>query len=160
MAILKDTMPDIQCKIVGTGPKENYLKNLSEKLGIKEHVQFCGFVEDHDDVLKIVKSSHVFCFPSIVEGFGIVIVEAMASGVPFVASNIPPLVEASGRKGGLFFKPKNYEEMADKIKYILTNEELQKNLKRDGISKSKEYNGENIAGKIESIYENLIRNYK
>lgn len=158
--IIKKDIPDIQCKIVGTGPNEFYLKKLVKDLEISENVDFCGFIEDHDDVLKAVKASHVFCLPSLVEGFGIVIVEAMASGVPFVASNIPPLVEASGGKGGLFFKPKNYKEMADKIKSILNNKELQKNLGKEGIVKSKEYKGEKIAKKIESIYEKLINDYK
>ena len=157
VAILKESVPDIRCKIVGTGPKEDYLKNLSEELDIKENVEFCGFIEDHDDVLKIVKSSHIFCFPSIVEGFGIVIVEAMASGVPFIASNIPPLVEASGRKGGLFFEPKNYKEMAEKIKYVLNDEELQKTLIIEGVAKSEEYKGEIVAERIEIIYKNLIK---
>lgn len=156
VVLLKETVPDIQCKIIGTGPRDNYLKKLSEKLNVKDHVHFCGFIEDHDDVLKIMKSSHIFCLSSIVEGFGIVIVESMALGVPFVASNIPPLVEASDRKGGLFFNPKNYEELADKIKYILNNKELQENLKKEGILKSKEYRGEKVIEKIENVYENLI----
>ncbi len=157
VAILKETMPDIQCKIIGTGPRDDYLKKLSEKLSIEENVHFCGFLEDHDDVLKIIKSSHIFCLPSIVEGFGIVIVESMALGVPFIASNIPPLVEASGGKGGLFFKPKNFEEIADKVEYILNNKELQESLKKEGVMKSKEYTGERIIEKIEIIYRNLIR---
>ncbi|MGF7119168.1 glycosyltransferase family 4 protein [Methanobacterium oryzae] len=160
VSIIKETVPDIQCKIIGSGTKEIYLKKLVKDLKISENVEFCGFIEDHDDVLKVVKASHVFCLPSVVEGFGIVIVEAMASGVPFVASNIPPLVEASGGKGGLFFEPKNYGEMADKIKYILNNKELQKSLGDEGISKSKEYMGEKIAMKIESIYAKLIKDYK
>lgn len=157
IAILKESLPDIRCKIVGTGPKETYLKKLAEDLEISENVDFCGFIEDHDDVLKIVKSSHVFCLPSVVEGFGIVIVESMALGVPFVASNISPLVEASGGKGGLFFKPKNYEDMADKIKYILNDVELQNKLIKEGIAKSKEYKGDKIIEKIENVFENLIK---
>ncbi|MGZ7109703.1 MAG: glycosyltransferase, partial [Methanobacterium sp.] len=159
VAILKDEVPDIQCKIIGPGPDETYLdhlKKLAQDLDIKENVDFCGFIENHDDVLKIVKSSHVFCFPSVVEGFGIVIVEAMALGTPFVASNIPPLVEASGGKGGLFFDPENYRDMADKIKYILDDDKLQDKMKQEGIIKSKEYKGEKIAGRIEKIYQDLM----
>lgn len=155
-AILKETIPNIQCKIIGTGPKENYLRKLTEELGVKENIQFCGFVEDHDDVLRTIKSSHVFCLPSIVEGFGIVIVESMALSVPFVASNITPLVEASGGEGGLFYKPKNYVDLADKVKYVLNNEKLRENLMKEGLIKSKEYKGERIIKQIESIYEELI----
>ncbi|MGB9937051.1 MAG: glycosyltransferase family 4 protein [Methanobacterium sp.] len=160
VAILKETIPDIKCKIVGTGPKKKYLKELTANLDINNHVDFCGFVEEHDDVMKIVKSSHVFCLPSIIEGFGIVIVESMGLGVPFVASNIPPLVEASGGVGGLFFEPKNYDELADKIKIVLKDKELQNELHNQGLDKSREYIGTRISAKIEDIYENLIKNYK
>ncbi|MGZ7209499.1 MAG: glycosyltransferase family 4 protein [Methanobacterium sp.] len=156
VAILKRYIPEIQCKVIGIGPNEISLKELAKSLDISDNVDFYGFVEDHDDVLQTVKSSHVFCLPSIVEGFGIVIVEAMALGIPFVASNIPPLVEASGGKGGLFFEPKNYHDMAEKIKIILNDEKMQNKMKEEGLIKSKEYKGEKIAGRIEKIYYDLM----
>lgn len=160
VSIIKESLPDIQCRIIGPSPDEAYLyelKKLAQDLKIVDNVEFCGFIEDHDDVLKVVKSSHVFCFPSVVEGFGIVMVEAMALGTPFVASNIPPLVEASGGKGGLFFQPENYKDMADKIKRILDDEELQNKFKKEGMIKSREYKGEKVAEKIEEIFKNLIK---
>ncbi len=156
LSILKKDIPNIRCIIIGTGPEEENLKKLARDLGVEKKIDFCGFIEDHNDVLRTIKSSHIFCLPSVVEGFGIVIVEALACGVPFVASNIPPLIEVSGGKGGLFFEPKNYRDLADKIKNVLNNRKIQKDLIREGIFQSKKYRWNKIGGKIEDICKNLI----
>jgi glycosyltransferase involved in cell wall biosynthesis len=108
VSIIKKEIPEIQCKIIGTGPEEENLKSLSQRLNLDDNIEFLGFVEEHDDVMKVVNSSDVFCLPSIVEGFGIVIIEAQSLETPFVAARIPPVVESSGQKGGLFFEPKNH----------------------------------------------------
>lgn len=97
---------DLKAKIVGTGPEEQKLMGLVKEKNLYNNITFCGFVEKHEDVLKIINSSHIFCLPSKVEGFGIVIVESLGCEVPFVASNIAPIVETSGKKGGYFFKLK------------------------------------------------------
>lgn len=145
--IIKKDIPNIRCKIVGTGPMLNYLKELTKKLNVEKNIEFCGFIEKHEDVLKIIKSAHVFCIPSIVEGFGIVVIEAMGCQVPFVATKIPAIVESTGMKGGLFFKPTDYVDLANKIKKILTNKRLYTKLKKECKDKYKEYSRDNI-GKI------------
>jgi glycosyltransferase involved in cell wall biosynthesis len=156
IAILKKEMPDIKCKIVGTGPLEKKLKSLCVDLNLNDSIEFCGFVEKHEDVLKIINSSHVFCLPSIVEGFGIVIVEAMECGVPFVAARIPPVMEASNEKGGIFFQPENWEDLAEKLKYILNNSEIYQDLQNEGINQSKKYQGEHVGQELEKLYLKLI----
>lgn len=82
--IVKKTVPDIQCKIIGTGPLELELKELTGTLNLEDNIEFLGFVEKHEDVMKVVNSSKIFCLPSVVEGFGIVIVEALSLKTPFV----------------------------------------------------------------------------
>ena len=97
-------MEDIRLKVIGTGPQMNELVFLAKSLGISDRVDFMGYVESHDQVLKTVASSSALCLPSSVEGFGIAIVEAMALGVPYVASDIPPIREASrGGRGGILY---------------------------------------------------------
>ncbi|MCK9152413.1 glycosyltransferase family 4 protein [Methanobacterium alcaliphilum] len=156
MNILIKEFPDLQCKIVGTGPLENRHKTLTKELKIEKNVHFCGFIEKHNDVLKIIKGSSIFCLPSIVEGFGIVIVEAMGCNVPFVAAEIPPVMEASGKKGGLFFKGEDWKDLAEKIKYLLQNPEIYKELQNEGYVQSQKYKGENIAQELETLYLQLI----
>ncbi len=153
--ILIEEFPDIKCKIIGTGPLEGHLKRLTKDLKLEEHVEFCGFVEKHEDVLKVIASSHVFCLPSIVEGFGVVVVEAMRCSTPFVATEIPPLLEASGGKGGLFFKPGDWRDLAKKIKKILKDEKLYKKLQKEGLEESKRYSSKNILDRLERILESI-----
>lgn len=156
VSILKNDIPDINCIIIGTGPREEYLKKMVKKFDLEENIKFYGFVKSHVDVLKTIKASDLFCLPSSVEGFGIVIVESMRLGVPFVASNIFPLIEASHKKGGLFFQLKNYKELSEKIKYLLKDKEKYNQLSREGIRYSSMYKGKKIAGKLEKIYYELI----
>ena len=147
---------DLQCKIIGTGPMKEKLETLVKEKNLKNNIKFCGFVEKHEDVLKLINSSHIFCLPSKVEGFGIVIVEALGCEVPFVASNIAPVMEASGEKGGLFFQVENHEDLATKLKLLLENEDLYEKLKNEGINQYKKYQGKYIAKKLENHYISLL----
>lgn len=153
--IVKETIPDIQCKIVGTGPLDAELKNLSKELDLEDNVEFLGFVEKHEDVMKIVNSSRVFCLPSIVEGFGIVIIEALSLKTPFVAARIPPVVEASGQKGGLFFEPKNYKELSECLLKLFNDDELYHKLQMEGYEQSTNYSKEVIGNKLNKIFNKL-----
>ena len=154
--IIKNEIPDIQCKIIGTGPEEENLKALTGQLNLEDNVEFLGFVEEHDDVMKVVNSSDIFCLPSIVEGFGIVIIEAQSLETPFVAAKIPPVVESSGQKGGLFYEPKNYEQLASQILRILNDDDLIKKLQMEGLENKNNYTKEVIGAKLNKAYESLF----
>lgn len=154
--IIKKEIPDIQCKIIGTGPEEEKLKELTKRLNLEENVEFLGFVEEHDDVMKVVNSSDIFCLPSVVEGFGIVIIEAQSLETPFVAARIPPVVESSGEKGGLFYEPKNHEELASQILRILNDKDLFKRLQIEGLKNKDNYTKEVIGDKLNKAYEKLF----
>ncbi|MGL4669816.1 MAG: glycosyltransferase family 4 protein [Methanobacteriaceae archaeon] len=147
---------DLKCKIVGTGPLDTKLKTLVNELNLNKNISFCGFVEKHEDVLKVINSSHMFCLPSKVEGFGIVVVEALGCGVPFIASNIPPVMEASSEKGGLFFNVEDYKDLAKKIYTLLSDNKLYYNLQSEGEEQYSKYKGEYIAKKLENHYLSLI----
>lgn len=84
LAELKSKCPKIRCRIIGDGPERERLEALSRNLGLDDRVEFCGFVEDHAAVIAAMKSCRVFALPSTREGFGIVVAEAAACGVPCV----------------------------------------------------------------------------
>jgi glycosyltransferase involved in cell wall biosynthesis len=79
----------IRLGIVGDGPERDRLRKLAADLGLRERVDFLGFVEDHDEVLAQMRAATVFCSPSTREGFGITVVEAMAAGCAVVAADHP-----------------------------------------------------------------------
>ena len=123
--IIKGHIPDIQCKVIGSGPQENKLKALAEEFGIADCVEFFGFVPARKDVIALMKRSHVFCLPSVVEGFGMVTIEALAAGIPYVNSDIPATREVTnGGVGGFLFEPKNTADLAERIKIILSNQSV------------------------------------
>lgn len=82
--ILKGYVPDVRAIIIGDGPEAASLKQLSREKGLEKNVEFCGFVDDYDDALALMKSSRIFVSPSIREGFGMAALEANACGLPVV----------------------------------------------------------------------------
>lgn len=157
LTIVKKDIPEVRCKIIGTGTEEKRLKSLAIKLNLQKNVEFLGFVEDHEDVVRTLKASHVFCLPSVVEGFGLVLLEAMASQVPYVASEIEPLVETTNRRGGLFFKPRNHRDLAEKLLQMLKDRNLRKKCVKEGSQQVQNYEWESIAKRIEEVYKSCQR---
>jgi glycosyltransferase involved in cell wall biosynthesis len=96
-AVAKITTP-IKYVICGKGDKESYLKNLAKELGIEEKVIFAGY---RSDVKEILKSTDIFCLPSKREGLSVALMEALAAGLPCVASRIRGNVDLiQSAKGG------------------------------------------------------------
>jgi glycosyltransferase involved in cell wall biosynthesis len=79
----------LTCAIVGIGPERERLGALAAELGVAEQVRFFGSLEEHADVYGLIKSSRVFVLPSVREGFGLVVVEALACGVPVITTDHP-----------------------------------------------------------------------
>ncbi len=152
--MLKKDVKDLRVKIVGTGPMMQTLKSRAARLGVGDVVEFVGHVEKHSEVLRIMKSSHVFCQPSVVEGFGISVVEAMALKTPYVASDIPAMREAtSGGVGGILYTPKDTAELAESLKKALEGGVI------GGSDEIGDYDWKVRAKKVEDAYEQLINKH-
>ena len=105
---------DVQLKIVGHGRKEDQLKELARNLGVSEKVEFLGKIEN-EDLPEIYRNAHLFVHPGIwEEPFGRSILEAMASGLPVITSDVgaPP---ESIHRCGLAPLPGRADELADAI---------------------------------------------
>ena len=81
---MKASHPDIRALIVGSGPERERIRQLAESLGLEENIAFLGEVKDNERVFALMKSSKVLALPSSREGFGLVVLEANAAGVPVV----------------------------------------------------------------------------
>jgi glycosyltransferase involved in cell wall biosynthesis len=114
-------LPNVRLLIAGDGPLRAELNNLTKNLGIEEKVSFLGNRMDVPELLKILD---VFVLSSIMEGFPIVLIEAMAAGVPIVATNVDGNSESViHNQTGFIVKPKNVTDMANAIFQILSNKE-------------------------------------
>jgi len=115
-----------QLNIVGAGDLENKYKKTTNDLKIKDKVNFLGKV-DNKKLIEMYKKSHLFILPSINKGeaFGLVLLEAMSSGCPVIATKLPGVRKVfEDGKQGLFVEPKNVNDLQEKIKIILKNDKM------------------------------------
>jgi sugar transferase (PEP-CTERM/EpsH1 system associated) len=105
--------------IVGTGPLETRLKVLSKELNISENIRFVG---QQDDMQSLYQSMDIYVLPSIAEGISNTMLEAMASGLPVVASAVGGSVELiEDGKTGFLFNPGDYRLLTAKLSIYLGN---------------------------------------
>jgi glycosyltransferase involved in cell wall biosynthesis len=153
--IMLPEFPSLLIKIIGVGPERESLEKMANELGLKEHVKFFGFVEKHEDVVKEIATSKLFCLPSDVEGFGIVTVEALAAGTPFINSAIPPTIEVTDTgKGGQLFEPGNELDLADKASELLKDQSFYDKCLSEAPLVLEKYDWEKLAFQVEHVYEN------
>lgn len=152
--LIKEEIPDVAAVIIGDGPERKSLEKLSKSLGVSDNVEFLGFLESHDEVIAHMKSSKVFLFPSLREGFGIVVLEANASGLPVVTvdyeMNASKDLIINGKNG--FVSKLNEKDFAEKI---LTALENRRKIKSTAVNIAKGYDWEEIVGRLERYYSRL-----
>jgi glycosyltransferase involved in cell wall biosynthesis len=139
---------DAQVAFAGQGPLERRLRDLARDLGVSGRVRFLGFV---DEVSSVYRAARVCVIPSSWEGFGMAAVEAMASGVPVVASRIPGLAEVVG-EAGLLFEAGNSVDLAEKISMLLKSAEHWSRQRRKGIERAKEFSIDRMAEEHSRLY--------
>jgi glycosyltransferase involved in cell wall biosynthesis len=86
VCLVKKNFPDVQCHIIGDGPEKGRLIELIIKYGLLGTVRFLNFME-YDEVIARIKSSKMLILPSSREGFGMVVMEAFACGIPVITVN-------------------------------------------------------------------------
>jgi glycosyltransferase involved in cell wall biosynthesis len=167
MASVVKTYPDCKLVIVGDGPEKSALVRQSRQFGLLKNIVFAGSVPN-SKLPSFYKAADVFVLPSIIarsgdtEGLGVVLLEAIASETPVVASNvggIPDIV--IDRKTGLLVRQKSPEELSSAILSLLKNKKLQKKLSASARSHvSKNYSWKKISSDFSSIYSSLLSKQK
>jgi glycosyltransferase involved in cell wall biosynthesis len=131
------------------------INTLIVQLGLENDIHTIGFVPEQD--LPVVYSlSDLFIFPSLYEGFGLPLIEAMACGVPVLSSNSSCLPEIGG-ESALYFSPKDVEDLADKITHITQNETLRNEMIGKGLKRAKTFNWHTMAEKTLRVYETVYK---
>jgi len=146
--------PDTYFMFTGDGTLEHDLKRKALEMGISDNIIFLGW---RDDLAKIISIYDIFVLPSLNEGMGRVLVEAMALGKSIVASNIggiPDLVIHG--KNGFLVPPKNPKELAKYIQILLEDEKKREKMGLAGKEMSLNFSAENMVEKIAELYEELL----
>ena len=129
------------------------LKKQVEELGLPDKVIFAGYVED-TDLAYLYNAAKLVVLPSLEEGFGLPAVEAMACGTPVAASNRGSLPEVLG-EAGIFFEPKDVENMAAVIEQILSDDARREKMSRIGLNRSEQFMWKKAAQDLLLIFNEL-----
>jgi len=144
--------------LVGDGPLLSPTKKLAEKLEVQDYLQFYGSVESHQELADLYRKADLVVLPSrsAAEGFGMVLIEAMACGVPVMGSEIGgiPYVLGYG-KYGVLVKPNDYVNLASAIELVLNDEEFIVKAKKLSLERARKFSWPRIAERIEAIYTSV-----
>lgn len=155
VANVKQVVPQAKLSIVGVGDEDKKLKDLTTELSLRSTVRFHGAINEQYQVWRLIKRSSIFCLPSVVEGFGLATIEAMAAGVPVVLADLPINHEVTKDKGALFFRPTDKEDLAEKLITLFTDKPLYQKLAKEGSIIAASYSWQDISQQSEKLYENL-----
>lgn len=122
--------PRLALLVVGDGPQEAELRHHAQALGIAEAVRFTGYIDEAAKVA-VYNLADLFVFPSLLEGFGMAVAEAMACGVPVVSSNAASLPEVVG-SAGLLADPTDATAFGEQILRLVADAPLRQELGEQG----------------------------
>jgi len=142
-ALVKSRINDVKLIIVGDGPLKYYLINLTKRLNLEKDVIFTGFVND-EELPKYYASCDIFASASVLEGFGLIFLEAMALGKPIVAFNLASIPEVVGNSG-ILVDEINHEKFANAVIQLLRDEELYQEKSKIALNRVKLFSWEKIA---------------
>ena len=157
-ALVKNEHKNVELVLLGSGSQEKKLKELVNKLNLTEFVEFAGYIDGwSSDFVDYYNSSDIFVFPSLKEGFGMVIVEAMACGLPVISTNTSAIPEVVG-DAGILVEPRNSQALVNAIILLIEDEKLRNKLSERGRKRVEEnFTWEKVIERTLEAYSKLIR---
>ncbi len=149
-------LPD-NIQLVNPSARSVFYERLAEQAkdeGLSERVILPGYVPD-EDLAVLYHAAEAYVFPTLSEGFGIPALEAMASRLPVVCSDIPVLREVCG-DNALYFDPTSETDMADKINSVLKDKKLREQLIREGLERARQFSWRKMAAQTLGIYQEAV----
>jgi glycosyltransferase involved in cell wall biosynthesis len=148
----------VKLLVLGTGPLESMLKEKTRLLRLDHRVQFAGFVPNRE-LPVYLHSSHIFVRPSLSEGMGVSFIEAMAAGLPVIATKVGGIPDfLFDKKTGLFCDVSNPKSVAEKAELLLKNKELRNTIIENAREMVKgKYDWDFISGQMKEVFEKLFK---
>ena len=145
---------DLRIHVVIVGRSTDYKRKIIEHAARLRVSQWILFLHDVPfvDLPAIYQAAEVFVYPSIFEGFGIPIVEALESSVPVIATKGSSLQEAGG-PGTIYLDPENEQEMSDTLKTVLSDQDLRKTMIEEGRIHVKQFEPDVISDQVVKVYK-------
>ena len=156
---VKKEVKDAKIIVAGDGPEKPKLEKLAKRLNLGNSVTFTGFIAD-SELQRLYKNAGVFILPAKydeaardIEGFGITLLEAMASGRPVIGANVGGIPSAIKKEWGLLYEPEDWKELGNKIIYLMKNQDIAERMGKNGRKAVENiYNWSYVGIKMEEMY--------
>ncbi len=133
----------------------NRLRAKVKVMELDKRVSLPGFVPD-EDLAVLYRMATAYVFPSLSEGFGIPPLEAMATGLPVICSNVSSIPEVCG-DAAIYFNPRSIKDIREKIELILERDDLKRELRDKGLKQAKMYSWEKTAKETMEVYKKALK---
>lgn len=156
LKLLKNDFEDIRLKIIGNGVEKDNLIKIVNNLNLSNEIDFLSDLK-YSEVIREIKSSNILVLPSTREGFGMVLAEANACSLPVVAYKSGGVIEViDDSKNGFLVEPRNINELSERIRFLLENKEIAREMGNNGRKKAINcFDWDKIVGNIIEIYKKL-----
>ncbi len=134
------------------------LVRVAARLKISDRIVWLDAVEQRD-VVALMQAADALVQPSVYEGFGLPVLEAMACGLPVVASDIAPFREITGG-AAIFFPPDDVERLGQALKGVVQSAELRQALAQQGIERAREFSWDRCARETLEVYREAVASQK
>jgi glycosyltransferase involved in cell wall biosynthesis len=138
------------------GLKSKELEKLITELNLKDRIILTGRLSEKD-LVAVYQAADLFVDPSLYEGFGLQVVEAMSCGIPVVVSNVTSLPEIVG-DAGILVSPTDIDALASALARVITDVELRELMRRKGLERAKYFSWDKLARETIAIYDGLSEN--
>jgi glycosyltransferase involved in cell wall biosynthesis len=155
VAAMHSEFPTLRLEIAGSGPQRSKLEEEVARAGLIQKVQFLGWI---DDLNKVLPGWDVFVMPSLEEGFPIAALDAMAAGVPVIASavgGVPELIQDG--KTGWLVPPRDADALASRLRLLLRDPSARVKMGAAGFTRVRDhFNAKQMTAKIAHLYDELL----
>ena len=148
--------PDWNLEILGEGEKKKELENLIEKYNLSQNITIKDFIDNMEEVMK---EYSFFVMTSKYEGFGLVLVEAQATGLPVISFDCKsgPKEIINNNIDGVLVKAENENEMSKAIVSMIEDKEFRKKLSKNAVINSERFRNEKIGNEWKELFEKMIK---
>lgn len=147
---------DLKVMIIGEGPQESKIKDKVSKLKLDTSIIFTGKISS-EDIPQYYQAADIFVLPSYTEGTPLAVIEAMACGLPIIASNVGGISEiVISNENGFIISPKNIKELSSKLRVLVKNQSLRSKFSNKSLKIiNSEFNIDKKVEKLIDLYKNI-----
>ena len=156
VARMKADHPQLLFLICGEGPARNDLENQAKQMGLQDNVMFVGYLDRETELLDCYRAADVFIFASRTETQGLVLLEAMALGVPVVSTAVMGTIDILSPNRGALVAEENAEDFSSKVARLLADRELRISIGDEGRRYADTWSAPATARRVVDIYQGVI----